>query len=255
MCTRIQRTDFSTQADRDKVLSFFRGGSCRILVATNVASRGLDIKGVAVIVQMSPAQDSATHTHRVGRTARAGACGDAIVLVQDTDRQGRDDSKGPPPKIKGGWEEELLQGVGGENKQLAHLTRQRGRGSGSDELSRFAEINSSLYQGIKIVDWKDLPPRSTDKGNNEAASSLVEWSATWETVLVTGGRRDKLRAGDLLGALTSRDVGLQSSDVGTIEVVETKSWVAVKRGKAATVVGAPIKIKIKKKKFKAYISS
>ena len=79
-----------------KVLASFRGGSCRILVATSVASRGLDVEGCRLVVQLHPAQDMATHTHRSGRTARNGAKGRSVVLV------------GTPSPLGGGRSESTL---------------------------------------------------------------------------------------------------------------------------------------------------
>ena len=72
------------QRDRDKVLVRFRNGSCRILVATNVAARGLDVPGVALVVCYELAGGPGcgeAYTHRVGRTARANSEGDAVSLV------------------------------------------------------------------------------------------------------------------------------------------------------------------------------
>ena len=70
-----------TQKARDKVMNKFRNGNINILVATDVAARGLDINGVDVVVNYDVAQNSDDYTHRIGRTARAGKSGEAYNLV------------------------------------------------------------------------------------------------------------------------------------------------------------------------------
>ena len=70
-----------TQKARDKVMNKFRNGNISILVATDVAARGLDISGVDVVINYDVAQNSDDYTHRIGRTARAGRSGEAYNLV------------------------------------------------------------------------------------------------------------------------------------------------------------------------------
>ena len=70
-----------TQKARDKVMNKFRNGNINILVATDVAARGLDIYGVDVVINYDVAQNADDYTHRIGRTARAGKTGYALSLV------------------------------------------------------------------------------------------------------------------------------------------------------------------------------
>ncbi|MGV3590605.1 MAG: ATP-dependent RNA helicase DbpA, partial [Gammaproteobacteria bacterium] len=69
------------QRDRDETLVQFANGSCRVLVATDVAARGLDIKALPLVIACELPHDAEVHTHRIGRTGRAGASGVAITLV------------------------------------------------------------------------------------------------------------------------------------------------------------------------------
>lgn len=71
------------QRERNQVIARFANGSCLYLVATDVAARGLDIPQVSMVVNYQPAQDAQTHTHRIGRTGRAGAKGQAVTLFSD----------------------------------------------------------------------------------------------------------------------------------------------------------------------------
>jgi ATP-dependent RNA helicase DeaD len=70
------------QAQRDRVLQRFRGGQVDLLVATQVAARGLDISGVTHVFNYAIPEDAESYVHRIGRTGRAGRAGKAITLVQ-----------------------------------------------------------------------------------------------------------------------------------------------------------------------------
>ncbi len=76
-----------TQADRERALESFRKGEFRIIVATDVMSRGIDVDGISHIINFSVPHDVEDYVHRIGRTARADAKGDAITLVSGQDRR------------------------------------------------------------------------------------------------------------------------------------------------------------------------
>lgn len=75
------------QAERNKVISQFKKKECDILVATDVAARGLDIPHIKNVINYDLAREIETHTHRIGRTARAGEKGSAYTLVTDKDKE------------------------------------------------------------------------------------------------------------------------------------------------------------------------
>ena len=74
-----------TQAQRGKTLAAFVGGRTRILVATNVAARGLDIPNVSHVINYDIPEDVETYVHRIGRTARAGKDGVAVTLIGESE--------------------------------------------------------------------------------------------------------------------------------------------------------------------------
>ena len=157
------------QRDRDQVLVRFANGSCSVLVATDVAARGLDIAGLEAVLNVDIAADAETHVHRVGRTGRAGADGWA-------------------------W-------------SLASL----------DEMGRVGRIEQA--QGI-VSDWHPL-----DELNPAPGGALQPPRITLQ---ILGGRKEKIRAGDVLGALT-KDAGFTAAQIGKINVNDFSTYVAVDR--------------------------
>lgn len=75
------------QAERNKVITQFKRKDCDILVATDVAARGLDIPHIKNVINYDIARDIDTHTHRIGRTGRAGEKGTAYTLVTEKDKE------------------------------------------------------------------------------------------------------------------------------------------------------------------------
>jgi len=178
------------QHDRNTVLLLLRNGSLRLLVATDVAARGLDVEELALVVNYDLPADADLYTHRIGRTARAGREGLAITLAGPQDR-----------------------------RALADLA---------------------------LVDVPTAPvPTAGEPGLRAAPPAMA-------TIGIQGGRQDRLRPGDIVGALTS-DVGIAGADIGQIMVTDRISFVAVTAGVAARVLAGLGAGRIKKKRFRAYL--
>ena len=158
------------QRERDQVLVQFSNRSASILVATDVAARGLDIAQLEAVINVDVTPDSEIHIHRVGRTGRAGAEGLALNLASMNEM-------GSVGKI------EQLQGRESEWHPLSELT---------------PGVGAALR-----------PPMAT--------------------LQIVGGRKEKIRAGDVLGALTG-DCGYAKEQIGKINVNEFSTYVAVERG-------------------------
>ena len=178
------------QRDRDEVLVRFTNGSARVLVATDIAARGLDIPNLAAVISYELPADPDAHVHRVGRTGRAGRSGLAL-----------------------------------------HLFSHR-------EHARVAAIEAKLGKRIETRKLA-IPAKVTDK----------PVPATRVTICIDGGRRDKLRPGDLLGALTG-DAGLPAEAVGKISSFDTRTYVAIDKKLAATALKRLREGKIKGKNFR-----
>ncbi len=177
------------QRDRDQTLVRFSNRSASVLVATDVAARGLDIDSLDVVINFQPANDSDTHTHRVGRTGRAGEKGVAYTLF---------------------------------NEKQAHKIRLTG------------EVHDTP------VDVETLKINLHDNHRGVPAPMV--------TLMINGGKKQKLRAGDILGALTGEG-GIDGTCVGKINLFANHAYVAITR---RAVPAALDKIRSGKMKGRAF---
>lgn len=155
------------QIDRDLAMVQFTNQSCQILVATDVAARGLDIKDLPLVINYELAFDTEVHTHRIGRTGRAGQQGLAISLITPAD---------------------------------AH---------------RILAIENMQKKLVCTGNISDLTKQKS-----------VAKTLQMITLCLNIGRKHKLRAGDILGALT-KDAGLSQDMIGKIDLLATRSYVAI----------------------------
>jgi ATP-independent RNA helicase DbpA len=178
------------QRDRDEVLVRFANRSCNVLVASDVAARGLDIEDLALVVNYDMPSDADTYVHRIGRTGRAGRDGLAISLCT--------------PR----------------------------------ELPRADVIQERL--GAPLLWDRHVP--TAPKAHAAPAAAMT-------TLRIDAGKTDKLRPGDVLGALTG-DAGLSASAIGKINVFATRTYVAVARDKAGAALARLNAGKIKGRSFR-----
>jgi len=179
------------QRDRDQVLVRFANGSCSVLVATDVAARGLDVSNLAAVLNVDTTPDAEVHVHRIGRTGRAGETGLALNLASL-------DEMGAVGRI------EQLQGRESQWHPLAELTPATGA--------------------------RLLPPM--------------------ETIHIQAGRKEKIRPGDVLGALTA-DLGYTREQIGKIDINEFATYVAVAREIAGEAVARLNQGRVKGRSVKA----
>jgi len=158
------------QRDRDQVLVRFVNRSCSVLVATDVAARGLDIAGLAAVINVDIPPDAEVHVHRIGRTGRAGEPGLALSLAS-------------------------LDEMGAVGR-----------------IEQLQERPSEWFPLDSLTPAADGPPQPA-----------------MATIHIQGGRKEKIRPGDVLGALTA-DLGYTREQVGKIDVNEFATYVAVERG-------------------------
>ncbi|GAB7526828.1 ATP-dependent RNA helicase DbpA [Paraburkholderia sp. 2C] len=182
------------QRERDQVLIQFANRSCSVLVATDVAARGLDIAQLEAVINVDVTPDPEVHVHRIGRTGRADQDGWALSLAS------------------------------------------------MDEMGRVGSIEKAQGREVEWHPLAELKPTGPN-GNSEHLLPPME------TLQILGGRKEKIRPGDVLGALTG-DAGFDGAQIGKINVTEFSTYVAVERGIAREALRKLNAGKLKGKKVK-----
>lgn len=179
------------QKERDQALVRFTNNSVSVMVATDVAARGLDIDSLDLVINYHIASDPEVHVHRVGRTGRAGNKGHACSIVINKEKH---------------------------------------------KLKRLGEYLGQELETFGLPDTKLL--------------NQPTYKAPMSTIQIDGGKKQKLRPGDILGALTA-DYRIEGTDVGKIQIANSWAYVAVK----TDILDAALKLlnggKMKGKKFRA----
>ncbi|WP_373071792.1 ATP-dependent RNA helicase DbpA [Sulfurimonas sp.] len=175
------------QYERNDVLVQFANKSCRVLVATDVAARGLDIKDLDMVVNYNLPHSKEIYTHRIGRTGRAGAKGISATFYAKY------------------------------------------------ELESVEIYNDEKREFLKINEFPD--------------TSSFEMKPEFFTLVIEGGKKDKLRKGDVLGSLTG-DGGLNGDNIGKIDIYDRQTYVAIKTPMMKNITK---NILIKKRKFTSWI--
>ena len=178
------------QRDRDQVLIQFANRSCSVLVATDVAARGLDIEQLEAVINVDITPDPQVHIHRIGRTGRIHAQGLALSLAS------------------------------------------------LDEMGSVGKIEQ--VQGVE-TEWHPLTELVPAPGNKLRPPMV--------TLHIMGGRKEKIRPGDVLGALTG-EAGFTGIQIGKIVVNEFSTYVAVDRQIGDQAVARLSAGKVKGKKVK-----
>lgn len=178
------------QGERDRTLVRFANKSISILVATDVAARGLDIDALDAVINYNLARDSEVHIHRIGRTGRAGSKGIACTLYSE--------------------------------KELYKVER------------------LEAYLGQPIV-AEPLPPYSLLEKSGYKPDMV--------SLQIEGGKKQKVRPGDILGALTGAN-GIAGKQVGKIHIFDNRAFVAVSRDAARPALRKLTEGKLKGRSFR-----
>lgn len=178
------------QKERDQVLLQFANNSSSILIATDVAARGLDIKDLDTVINFELSPDPEIHIHRIGRTGRADKEGLALSLFM------------------------------------------------SSEVSR-----------VNAIEEFQKGPVSIDKTSSLIIRHNFKLIPPMVTLCINAGRKDKVRAGDILGALTA-NTDLSGKHIGKIDIFDTIAYVAVEKAITQKALKILTEGKIKGRKFR-----
>ena len=177
------------QRERNESVIAFSNGSKRIMVATDVASRGIDIKDIKLVINYDLPFDEEVYTHRIGRTGRANATGKAISLFS--------------PK---------------ESEKCSYVLQ---------------KARKALMKELRV-------------------DAKFKMLSEYDTLCLNGGKKTKLRAGDILGTFC-KEIGIDGKYIGKIDITESKSYIALHHTIIDKVFKALKNTKIKKKKYIAWI--
>ena len=183
------------QRRRDQVLVRFANNSCSVLVATDVAARGLDIKSLQAVINYELPRDPEIYVHRIGRTGRAGKKGIALSIFT-------------------------------ESEQVR----------------------------VKAIEQFQKKPCICDVSESLDRHPGFTLQSPMVTIQIDAGRKNKIRPGDLLGALTG-DAGLSGSRIGKIDIFDLSSYVAVERGVVRKALNYLVNGKVKGRSIRARIIS
>lgn len=178
------------QNERTNVLTQFSNKSLSVLVATDVAARGIDIQGIEAVFNFDLPYEAESYTHRVGRTGRAGRVGEAFSFFVE------------------------------------------------QEEFRLESIENIMTTPLVIKDPSELSPGED--------FTLVP---PMETIYISGGKKNKLRPGDILGALVG-EAEINPDDVGSISILNVVSYVAIKKESVDQAIDGLRNGKIKNRRFK-----
>lgn len=157
------------QRERDEVLVRFANNSCPVLVATDVAARGLDIKSLQAVINYELPRDPEIYVHRIGRTGRAGEKGIALSI-----------------------------------------------------------FTASEQVRVNAIEQYQKKPCICDVYASLDRDSEYRLRALMVTIQLDAGRKNKIRPGDLLGALTG-DAGLAATQIGKIDIFDRSCYIAIDR--------------------------
>ena len=237
------------QSQRDRVMNGFRNGRTDILVATDVAARGIDVDDVEAVFNYDVPQDDEYYVHRIGRTGRAGREGRAFTLVvgkeiyklKDIQRYCKTKIRRQPiPSVNDVAAikvEKLLE-------QAGELIATDGLGRMMDLLEEY--LDGSDYSATEMAaallamqlgetSTQTLPKE--EFGDTGAEPGMVR-------MFMNIGKKDRVRIGDILGAVAGES-GMEGALVGTIDMYDNFSFVEVPQEYAAAVLEAMNHSKIK----------
>lgn len=246
------------QSERDRVMRRFREGHSDLLIATDVAARGLDIETVTHVVNYDIPWDVEQYIHRIGRTGRAGRAGDAITLVEGRERRQLEFiERAIGAKIKPARVPTAADIVARRREVLADSLRETLEAGAYDGYLATVEQLSDDYDPSEIAAaaiqmlWKDRHPSEADTAEELAADA--EQPEQGMTRLFIGmGRQDGLRPGDLVGAI-SNEAGVSGKTIGAIDILDRTAFVEVPKSQAPRIIDALRQTKIRGQKVKVEV--
>ncbi len=246
------------QGERDRVMRRFRDGHADLLIATDVAARGLDIETVTHVINYDIPWDVEQYIHRIGRTGRAGRTGDAITLVEGRQRRQLEvierviGSKIKPARIP--TAADIASRRRDEFKNAIRETLEarefEGHLSAVEDLQdEFAPAD--IAAAALHMLWRSR--HAEGPGAEEVDADFEQPESGMTRIFIGMGRQDGLRPGDIVGAIAG-EAGLTGKAIGVIDILDFSSFVEVPAAEAEKVVDALRHCKLRNKKVKVQLA-
>ncbi|MCP4807439.1 MAG: DEAD/DEAH box helicase [Proteobacteria bacterium] len=236
------------QAARERVLQRLRSKRLRVLVATDVASRGIDVEHIELVINLDLPRDPEKYVHRIGRTGRAGRKGKALSFVTGRERRLLHnimrELRVDIPQMDAPTEDDIRR------RRLAELSEAiletEIDSDATDFLAKLAEESGQLPTEIaerlisalsadRRVELSRPKPRPERQERQERRDEPVYDNSAEIELFLAVGRRHGIRPGDLVGALAN-ECGIPGSLIGRITISEMKSFVRMPRDPAEYVL-------------------
>jgi len=238
-----------SQRQRDNVMSKFRSGNIEILVATDVAARGIDVENVEAVFNYDVPNDDEYYVHRIGRTGRAGKTGVAYTFVSGKEvYQLRDIMRYTKTKI----EQQKIPSIRDVQEiKTTNFLEKIKRIINNEKLDK--EVH--MVEKMMAEDYSSVETAAAllrivmEKSGNNQQASAEEFGDTGAgpgqvRFFINIGRKDRAKARDIIKAIADR-TGLSSSSIGKIDVFDKFSFVEVPQASASEVISLMRGAKIK----------
>ncbi len=232
-----------SQAQRDLVMNKFRKKTLQILVATDVAARGLDVNNLTHVINYKLPDQVESYTHRSGRTGRAGSTGISIAIVSPGERRklapieriiGKKFVQMQVPDGKDICKKQLLKLIDKVNdfevnesqiSEYLPTILEKLEGLDRDELiKRFVsiEFNSFLSYYANAKDLNDISNTKKDRGDRDDSRGRRD-NENMTRFFINIGRKDKLNPARLIGLINDQNIA-KNVEIGQIEILDTFSF-------------------------------
>ncbi|MDR1511717.1 MAG: DEAD/DEAH box helicase [Endomicrobium sp.] len=248
-----------SQSQRDRVMARFRSGSIEILIATDVAARGIDVENIDMVFNFDIPKDDENYVHRIGRTGRAGKTGKAYNFVAGKDiYKLRDIQRYTKATIRRKNIPSLIDVENTKTTIMLDKIKEILKGKDLEKYARMTEslisddvtsldIAAALLKMMFAVEKKEQKFDIFVKKNNSHFETGAKGNGM-ARLFINIGKKDNIKVGDLVSAITG-EAGLGGNLVGNIKILDTFSFVEVPQEHTDNVVSALRSSDIKGKKI------
>ncbi|HMK44602.1 MAG TPA: DEAD/DEAH box helicase [Dissulfurispiraceae bacterium] len=257
LCAKLQQMGYNasalhgdyTQARRDEVMEKFRSGKIDILVATDVAARGLDIQNVSHVINYSIPQNPESYVHRIGRTGRAGRSGMAITFVTPREynalRMIERSAKITISRKRLPSREDAMRarekGIGDDLAAIIRDNRQESFAAVVQELAQTADLTDIAAAALFLAYGESRIGEELPK-DERGDRGVVR-------LFMTIGRRDNIRIPDIVQSI-AHEANVPSSKIGAIKVFDKFTFVEVPGEIADRVIGSVNEVVVRGKRVR-----